>query len=189
MTADNEASIKLVSDMAFDSLYFLGACMQNPEKTVKEIYAETLGKVPGFTPAIMNAGTAILGAYALFVLPRSGLFDEFSKALTGTHHLKWTGFSWTESRFEPLPTMTKVIDARSNHNVLGGIRNGLAHGNFEVTLSASEPKTTSIHIWSQENATSPMKRNVNVSVTDLADFAIRFHDLFTTWQANGKTFP
>ena len=188
---ENEKSVLAISDMAYNSLWFLGACMQpeNWDVPVSDVYAKTLGAVSGITPQIMNAGVAFLGAYGLFVLLRGASFDEFSKALTGQNKLDWTGFTWTErSKWGPNPRLTSPDADRSDHNVLGGIRNGLAHGNFEIELPPDDPKAQIVHIWSQKDANQSQVRNVRVSVTDLANFAMRFHKLYVEWQGAEKSF-
>ena len=188
----NEESIVAISDMAYSSLWFLSTCMSVanvvPPRTINQVYAETIGTT-GLTLPIMNAGTAILGAYALLVLPHGVQSNEFSRAISGIQKLDWTGFNWDDPRtYGPNLQETKLSGQKSEHNVLGGIRNALAHSNFEVTPHPTDTKAVTIRMWSQRTETSPPIRHVSVSAHDLVNFVMRFHQLFLDWHTNGKKF-
>lgn len=188
---DSDRSVAAISDMAFQSLWFLGACMQESslEKTVGELYGQTIDASPGISTSKMNAGAAVLGAYALMVLPRGAVFEQFSKAVTGLNKIDWSGFTWAEpGKFSPNCAETNWQSERSEHRVLGGIRNALTHGNLELVTSADDPTEHILHLWSQKEPNLPRKRHVHVSAADLAAFSIRFYKLFTAWTANGKAF-
>lgn len=169
---DVEPYVSLV-ELGYGSIWFLTQALlkKNHNRTISDVYKETIGKVSGVNITVFNQGTCLCAAYLLLVVPKEANLKAFAAQLGTGSSLSLNKFTLTDGNGN---TWSKALP-----QALNKLRNSITHANYEMIGNSSR-----IRMWNYPPKSTTKDFQAEVELSDLLAFCGEFQKQWIAWAAS-----